>query len=122
MIKIRLWAALWAFTTLALSVLLFRSPGIDAALPATLAVAALCLIVITPFNATRRPARLRVFAGCVAYVVVTLAAFGLTIWQQAALPLIGLILVFMLFGVFLAAWAWLTRNRRRREGYFDRPE
>ncbi|KQU53208.1 hypothetical protein ASG67_10375 [Sphingomonas sp. Leaf339] len=119
MIKIRLWAALWALTTLALSLLLFGSPVVKIGLPIALALSSLCLVAIVPFNARKRGARIRVALGCALYSLGTLIALGVAIVERAPLPLAALVLLFALFGFFLTGWAWFTRNRQRRAGYFD---
>ncbi len=125
MLKIRLWAALWAATTIVLALLLFINPAADLALPALLVIAALCLAVVAPFDASKRPARMRVAAACGIHVLLLAAALAWAVVQEAPLGMIGLLAVFVLFGGFLFGWAWATRARAHRSGwggYYDRPQ
>jgi hypothetical protein len=125
MLKIRLCAALWAVTTVVLALLLFRNPAADLALPVLLVIAALCLAVVAPFDATRRPARMRVAAACGIHVLVLLAALGWAVVQGSPFGMIALLAIFVLLGGFLFAWAWTTRARTHRSGwggYYDRPQ
>lgn len=125
MLKIRLWAALWAATTIVLALLLFINPAADLALPLLLVIAALCLAVVAPFDASRRPARMRVAAACGIHVLVLVAALGWAVVQGSPIGMTGLLAIFVLFGGFLFGWAWTTRDRTHRSGwggYYDRPQ
>lgn len=125
MLKIRLWAALWAATTIVLALLLFITPAADLALPVLLAIAGLCLAIVAPFDATRRAARLRVVAACGAYVGIVAGALGWAIVQGQSIGIVALLAIFALFGLFLFGWAWTTRNRTHRTGwggYYDRTQ
>jgi hypothetical protein len=125
MLKIRLWAALWAATTIVLALLLFITPAADLTLPVLLAIAALCLAIIAPFDATKRPARLRVTAACGAYAGIAAAALGWSIWLGQPIGIVALLALMVAFGLFLFGWAWTTRTRTHRTGwggYYDRAE
>jgi hypothetical protein len=125
MLKIRLWAALWAATTIVLALLLFITPAADLALPVLLAIAALCLAIVAPFDARKRAARLRVAAGCGVYAAIAAGALGWAIAQEQPLGIDALLAIMVAFGLFLFGWAWTTRARTHRTGwggYYDRPE
>lgn len=125
MLKIRLWAALWAATTIVLALLLFITPSADVALPVLLAVAALCLAAIAPFDASRRAARLRVVAACGGYAGIAIGALGWAIMQGQSFGIFALLALMVMFGLFLTGWAWTTRARKHRTGwggYYDRAD
>jgi len=125
MLKIRLWAALWAATTIVLALLLFITPSADLALPILLAIAALCLAIVTPFDATKRAARLRVVVACGTYAGICVGALGWAIWQGQSFGILALLAIMVAFGLFLSGWAWTTRARKHRTGwggYYDRAD
>ena len=119
--RVRLAGAVLA-SAAALIAILFAKMGIF--IPAlTLIVGAGAMAVVVPNPALESAQRRRVVVGALAYSIMMLATM-ITVWvgsdnsAQITLPALAL-----LGGVVVTAWAFITRNRRRRRtglrAYFD---
>lgn len=122
--RVRLTAAMLALLTVLIAILFWFVPDINLETILCTAIAAVCLIVVVPFEAQEPPARKRVLAGCVAFVVMIGVASGFAFQAPAerAAPM-GALAMLGLGGVILVAWSFGIRNRVSRpqwRDYYDR--
>lgn len=103
--------AVWAWMTAASSVFF------------ALLVAAICLAIVSPFDAPDPRRRTWVLIACLAYVAALATAVVFS--RTGAFPsgaLTGALFLLADLGVGLTCWALATRNRRRMSGsrrYYD---
>lgn len=120
--KLRVIAAMLAILTALIDALFCLNPNSGLSMLLPVAIGALCLALVVPFEALEPAARKRVFAACLGYI----AAIGVGIWfaQQMDVGLVPVTALAALLaaGVVLAGWSFSIRNRRRRPnwaGYYD---
>jgi hypothetical protein len=122
--RVRLTAAMLALLTVLIAILFWFIPDVSLETVASTAVAAGCLAIVAPFEAHAPPARKRVLAGCIAFVVMIGVASGFALQMPAerATPM-GALAVLGLGGLILALWSFGIRNRVSRpqwRDYYDR--
>ncbi|MBN8806750.1 MAG: hypothetical protein J0I47_00710 [Sphingomonas sp.] len=121
--RIRVVAAILALLTATMAGLFWLVPGIGMETIAGCGVAALCLLIVVPFDASEPPARKRVLAACVAFVVAVGVALGFAIETSVDLGPLSALAGVEFVGLILAVWSFTVRNRRRRalwSDYYDR--
>lgn len=124
MARVRLTAAMLALLTVLIAILFWFLPDISLETILFTAVAAGCLAIVTPFEARNPPARKRVLAACVVYVVMIIVASGFAFMGIAdrATPL-GTLAALAVGGLSLVFWSFGIRNRVSRpqwRDYYDR--
>lgn len=120
--RLRLVAAAVSLFTIIVAWLFALDPTIGRPVVITLAVAALCLVGIVPFDAMDPPARKRVVAACCVFVLAVGGALASVVSAESGTAPVGSLLVLMVIGLSLVLWSFRIRNRRRRPGwttYYD---
>lgn len=117
-------AALLALLTVLITILFWFIPDVGMDTVACTGIAAVCLFAVVPFEARNPPARKRVLAGCVAFVVMIGVALGFAFQGVAerATPM-GTLGALGLGGLILVIWSFGIRNRVSRpqwRDYYDR--
>lgn len=79
--------------------------------------AALCLVLVVPFDATEPRRRWRVLLGCLVYVAAMAAAIFLAYRDEVSGLVSAALVLLTLAGTGLTLWALATRKRRRTPSY-----
>jgi|GEM_PF-2135331 len=122
--RVRLTAAMLALLTVLIAALFWFIPDVSLETILCTAIAAGCLAIVTPFEARDPPARKRVLAACIAYVVMIGVGAGFAFLGVAdrATPM-GTLAALGLGGLGLVFWSFGIRNRVSRpqwRDYYDR--
>ncbi len=122
--RVRLTAAMLALLTVLIAILFWFIPDIGVETDLCIVIAAACLFIVAPFEARDPPARKRVLAACVAFVVMigVAAGFAFQMPAERATPL-GTLTALGLGGLILVVWSFGIRNRVSRpqwRDYYDR--
>lgn len=122
--RVRLTAAMLALLTVLISILFWFMPDVGLETILCTVIAAGCLGVVAPFEARDPPARKRVLAACVAFVVLIGVAswFALQMQAERAAPM-GALAMLAAGGLILVVWSFGIRNRVSRpqwRDYYDR--
>ena len=121
--RLRMAAAVLALLTALLDLLIAQDPGIHKSVIVAAALAAVCLGIVTPFNASKPPERKRVVFACAAFLVMIGVALACALLFGGEARPLGAMAVLTAAGIVLLIWAYKTRNRVRRSvwhNYFDR--
>jgi O-antigen/teichoic acid export membrane protein len=113
-----------ALLTVLIAILFWFIPDVSVETILCTAIAALCLFIVVPFEARNPPARKRVLAGCVAYVVMIGVALGFAFQGVAErVTPMGALAALAFGGLILVIWSFGIRNRVSRpqwRDYYDR--
>lgn len=122
MSRLRIAAAALACLTLLIAGLFALNDTIGGGVTGGTALAALCLAIVVPFNADEPSGRKRILAAAIAFVALTAASLWVALRTAAGGVPVILLAGLGLAGLLLTAWAFITRNRRRRPAwskYYD---
>ena len=122
--RVRLTAAMLALLTVLIAILFWFMPDVGLETILCTALAAGALLIVAPFEARDPPARKRVLAGCVVYVILigVAAGFAFQMPAERATPM-GVLAALAFGGLILVFWSFGIRNRVSRpqwRDYYDR--
>lgn len=122
--RVRMTAALLALLTVLITILFWFIPDVGVDTIACTGIAAGFLAIVAPFEARDPPARKRVLAACMAFVVMIGVAswFALQMPAERAGPM-GALAILAAGGLILVIWSFGIRNRQSRphwRDYYDR--
>ncbi|MDP1027364.1 hypothetical protein Q5H91_09075 [Sphingomonas sp. KR1UV-12] len=108
-----------SIASLMMAAILLMLPAIGFTTIGLLVGGAACLAIVAPFDAMQPPARKRVVAATLAYVLTTIAAAGVVAVTDGGHRPLFVLAALAACGLILFGWAFKTRNRRRRAGWTD---